>query len=77
MKIFAKKQRSGAVKTDREVIQPEERKYISENIELNIDVQKKKYTEDIKKMINQQLENLKGLPNRAAAMAAFEWSLGI
>jgi benzoyl-CoA reductase/2-hydroxyglutaryl-CoA dehydratase subunit BcrC/BadD/HgdB len=74
MRIFSKKPRSGAVKADREVIQPEEkdRKYISENIELNIDVQKQKYTEDIKKMINRQLEALKGLPNRAAAMAAFD-----
>jgi benzoyl-CoA reductase/2-hydroxyglutaryl-CoA dehydratase subunit BcrC/BadD/HgdB len=74
MRIFSKKQRSGAVKADREVIQPEEsdRKYISENIELNIDVQKQKYTEDIRKMINRQLETLKGLPNRAAAMVAFD-----
>ncbi len=74
MKIFTKKPRSGAVKADRDVIhsEPKDRKYISENIELNLDVTKQKYLEDIKRMIKRQLTSLKALPNRATAMAAFD-----
>ncbi len=72
MRIFSKKPRAGAVKTDREIIKPEDRKYISENIEIDIEVQKRKYIESSKRMINKQLTTLKRLPNRATAIHLFD-----
>jgi benzoyl-CoA reductase/2-hydroxyglutaryl-CoA dehydratase subunit BcrC/BadD/HgdB len=72
LRIFSKKPRAGSIKNDRDIIKPETKKYISENIELNIEVQKRKYQEESKRMINRQLEVLKGLPNRAKSMQAFD-----
>jgi len=74
MRLFSKKPRSGSIKADREIMQPKERKYISENIEHNIDVQKQKNLDESKKMIQRQLELLKALPNRAKAMSFFDES---
>ena len=60
MRIFSKKARAGSVRTDREVVKPEERKYISERIELNLDVQKQKQIEEHQKeILRQQKEEQK------------------
>ena len=72
MRIFSKKSRAGSTRTDREIVKPEERKYISERIELNLDVQKQKQIDEAKKMIARQLALQKGLPNRAKAMEPFD-----
>jgi benzoyl-CoA reductase/2-hydroxyglutaryl-CoA dehydratase subunit BcrC/BadD/HgdB len=72
MRIFTKKTRAGPIKSDRDIIKSDERKYISENMDLNIEVQKKKYLEDSKSMIIRQLKTLKTLPNRAKSMLAFD-----
>jgi benzoyl-CoA reductase/2-hydroxyglutaryl-CoA dehydratase subunit BcrC/BadD/HgdB len=72
MKLFSKKSRSGSTRKDRELVQPEERNYISDRLELNIEAQKLKNIEESKKMIAQQLEVLKALPNRAAGMQPFD-----
>jgi benzoyl-CoA reductase/2-hydroxyglutaryl-CoA dehydratase subunit BcrC/BadD/HgdB len=72
MKIFSKKSRSGTIRSDRELIKSEDRKYISDRLELNIEVQKQKYIEDTKKMISRNLDILKSLPNRASAMELFD-----
>ncbi len=74
MKIFSKRPRSGSIKTDREVVgvEKDKRRYISENLELNLDVQKQKNIEDAKRMITRQLELQADLPNRPKAMLAFD-----
>jgi len=72
MKIFSKKTRAGSIKTDREVVRSEDRKYISERLELNLDVQKQKQIDDAKNMIARQLDRLKRLPKRAKGMAYFD-----
>ena len=72
MKIFSKKTRSGAIRTDRQIVQPKERKYISERLELNLDVQKQKQIDDAKRMIGAQLERQKALLNRAKSMLYFD-----
>jgi benzoyl-CoA reductase/2-hydroxyglutaryl-CoA dehydratase subunit BcrC/BadD/HgdB len=72
MKIFTKKSRAGSTISDREVVKAEEKKYVSENLELNVDAQRQKYIEDSKRMIKQQLDTQKRLPNRPAAMQQFD-----
>ncbi|WP_455391781.1 double-cubane-cluster-containing anaerobic reductase [[Eubacterium] cellulosolvens] len=72
MKLFSKKSRSGAIKADRAMIKQEEKRYISDRLELNLDVQKQKQIEEAKKMIANQLERQQGLPNRAKALKAFD-----
>ncbi len=72
MKLFSKKSRSGSTRKDREVVKSEERKYISERLELNLDVQKKRQMEDGKKLIARHLNLLKKLPNRASGMGVFD-----
>jgi benzoyl-CoA reductase/2-hydroxyglutaryl-CoA dehydratase subunit BcrC/BadD/HgdB len=72
MKIFSKKSRAGSLRTDRELSKPEERRYISDRMELNLDVQKQKQMDEAKKMIARQLELQKALPNRAKTIQVFD-----
>jgi benzoyl-CoA reductase/2-hydroxyglutaryl-CoA dehydratase subunit BcrC/BadD/HgdB len=72
MKIFSKKTRSGETRKDREVMKKEDRNYISDRLELNLDVQKQKQLADARRMIEKELKTLKSLPGRAAAMKPFD-----
>jgi benzoyl-CoA reductase/2-hydroxyglutaryl-CoA dehydratase subunit BcrC/BadD/HgdB len=74
MKIFSRKSRAGSLRTDRELLKHEEKKYISERLELNLDVQKQKHMDEAKKMISQQLERQKALPIRPKSILAFDES---
>ena len=76
MKIFSKKSRSGSIKGDREVeeVAAEEQRYVSKNLELNADVQKQKFIDSSKKMIERQLEIQKAFPIRPSSMKAFDES---
>ena len=72
MRLFSKKTRAGSTRTDRELVKAEEKKYISDRLELNIEASKQKQMAESKKMIAKQLEIHKKLPNRPKTISLFD-----